>query len=86
MLTTKGLLSAFDGRVTQAYLSYCFRLCLPAAPVLPIAKNERFGTLSFYEQLSDKLDQATCLCVQRTMFESCVPAIGNDNREHDTHP
>jgi hypothetical protein len=30
-------------------------LCLPATPVLAIAINEKFGTLSFYEQLSDKL-------------------------------
>ena len=27
------------------------RLCLPAAPVLPITRNEKFGTSSFYEQL-----------------------------------
>jgi len=35
---------------TRAYLSNCLPLCLPAAPVLPIAKNEKFGTFSFYEQ------------------------------------
>jgi len=28
-------------------LLYCLRLCLPAASVLPIAINEKFGTFSF---------------------------------------
>jgi hypothetical protein len=30
--------------------------CLPAAPVLPILASENFGTFSFCEQLSDKLN------------------------------
>jgi hypothetical protein len=30
-------------------------MCLPAAPELPIAGNENFGTLSFWKQLSRKL-------------------------------
>jgi hypothetical protein len=28
---------------------------LPAAPVLPVARNDKFGTFSFYGQLSGKL-------------------------------
>jgi hypothetical protein len=31
-------------------------LCLPAARVLPIIRNEKFGTFSLWKQLSDKLN------------------------------
>jgi hypothetical protein len=40
---------------TGPSLRFGLRLCLPAAPVLPIAINEKFGTLSFYGQLLGKL-------------------------------
>jgi hypothetical protein len=62
MLTRNGLHSAFDGRVRRAYSSYYLRLCLPAAPVLPISLSEDFGTSSFCEQLSDKLNSLP-MCV-----------------------
>jgi hypothetical protein len=56
MLSTEQLRSAFDQRTTWSYSVYGLRLCLPAASVLPIANNEKFGTFSFYGQLSDKLN------------------------------
>ena len=31
------------------------RLCLPGHTTLPIIRNEKFGTFSFWRQLSDKL-------------------------------
>jgi hypothetical protein len=39
----------------RTLIDFGLRLCLPAAPVLPIGDNEKFGTFSFYGQLSDKL-------------------------------
>jgi hypothetical protein len=39
----------------RTLIDFGLRLCLPAAPVLPIGDNEKFGTFSFYGQRSDKL-------------------------------
>jgi hypothetical protein len=53
------------------------RLCLPVAPVLPTAKNEKSGTFSFCEQLSGK--QSGYLCRQCTAFANQAPAVGHDS-------
>ena len=45
--------------------------------MLPIARNEKLGTFSFYGQLSGKL--ATCLCVHRTALETYAPAARDNN-------
>jgi hypothetical protein len=69
----KALRSALFWRTTQPYSTYRLSLCLPATTVLPIVRNEKFGTFSFYEQL---LDKRTCLCLQHTGFENRAPAVG----------
>jgi len=51
-------------------------VCLPAAPALPIAWNEKFGTFSFYRQRSGK--RGDLLWVQRTALEMYAPAVGNE--------
>src|SRR3954453_11963074 len=56
MFTARRLHSAFDGRVTRAHCRIV-AMCLPAAPALPIIRNEKFGTFSFYGQPSDKLSE-----------------------------
>jgi hypothetical protein len=56
MPTTKRLYSTFKWRMRRAVSSYFWRLCLRAAAVLPIARNEKFGTFSFYGQLLDRLN------------------------------
>jgi hypothetical protein len=72
--------SVFDRRIDSKCV---FRwLNLPAASVLPIVRNENFGTFSFYGQHSNKL---SCLpCVQRTASETCSPALGNNNLASDS--
>jgi hypothetical protein len=42
-----------------------FEMCPPPASVLPIANNEKFGTFSFYEQLSGKLRDLPAWNIQR---------------------
>jgi hypothetical protein len=54
--------SAFVWRTTQPYSTYGLRLCLPAATVLPIVRNEKFGTSSFYEQLLGQAERLACVC------------------------
>jgi hypothetical protein len=39
----------------RTVIDFGLRLGLPAAPVLPISGNEKFGTFSFYGQLFGKL-------------------------------
>jgi hypothetical protein len=39
--------------------------CLPAASALPILKSENLGTFSFYEQLSDKLNDLSMYATYR---------------------
>jgi len=62
----------------MARVSAAFWAIVPAGgPVLPTGDNEKFGTFSFYKQLSGKL--ATCLCVQRTGFGNEAPPVWNNN-------
>ena len=56
---------------------FCLRLCVPTAPVLPIIRNENFGTFSFYGQHSDKLSGLPSILT--TGFESYALAARDDN-------
>jgi hypothetical protein len=47
MPATRRLPSTLKWRMRRAFPLYFGRLCLPVAPVLPIAKNEKSGTFSF---------------------------------------
>jgi hypothetical protein len=49
------LRSAFGLASNVSAFVVLFKIDPPAAPVLPIVTNEKFGTFSFYEQLSGKL-------------------------------
>jgi hypothetical protein len=63
MLSTRRLRAAVDWRTTQSRL--ILKLCLPAASVLQIVRNKKFGTFSFYEQHSDKLSNLPARATHR---------------------